>query len=86
MELVADHVPSETLVPKHLYLDIEGAFRSEYRASDSTWSLATPEQLASGLAQLRMIIDSGKGAAWLQEREAAREACGQTTILVARKI
>lgn len=85
MELVKTHVPTETLVPAERYLDLEGAFTAEYRASDSSWSLASADELASGLATLRATLDAGKGAAFLEEREAARKKTGQTTIVLARK-
>ena len=67
------------------YLAIEGAFTAEYRSQDSSWSLASAEELESGLAKLRAIIDDGKKAAFIEEREAARKAGGQTTLVIARK-
>lgn len=85
MEVVKTHVPTETLVPPELYLNLEGAFTAEYRASDSSWSLASDEELAAGLATLRAKLDAGEGDAFLAEREAARKAGGQTTLVVARK-
>lgn len=85
MEVVKTYVPAETLVPAEQYLDLEGAFTAEYRASDSSWSMASEAELAAGLATLRATLDAGEGAAFLEEREAARTAGGQTTVVIARK-
>ena len=63
MELVADHVPRETFVPRHLCLDIEGTFRS----LDVVPCLGPVlEPCDTGTARERACAtphDSGKGAA-----------------------
>lgn len=75
-------VPCDPLVCKELYLDVEGPFKESFRNGDSTWSLATPEELEKGQAWLREKIDKGEGAAYLAEREAVRARLGQTTTVL----
>ena len=79
------HVPVDPLMRNDIYLDIEGAFKEEWRSCDSNWSICTAEELEAGLAKLREIIDSGRGEAFMAEREAARARTGQTTTVVATK-
>ena len=78
-------VPPVPLVREDLYLDIEAPFSQLFRNADSTWSLATDDELAAGLKMLREKIEKGEGAAWLAEREALRAEVGQTTTVMARK-
>ena len=42
-------VPLEPLMRKDLYLDANAPFNETFRNSDSTWSLASEEELQSGL-------------------------------------
>lgn len=83
---VATHVPADPLMRKDLYLDVEGAFREEWRNCDSNWSMCSAEELAAGLAKLRAIVDAGGAAEFMAEREAARARSGQTTTVVATKV
>lgn len=83
---VSTHVPSDPLMQKDLYLDVEGAFREEWRNCDSNWSMCSAEELAAGLAKLRVIVDAGGAAEFMTEREAARTRSGQTTTVVATKV
>ena len=78
-------IPPEPLVRLDKYLDIEGPFNQAFRNADSTWSLATEDELKTGLAMLRAKIDAGEAAAWQAEREALRAKIGQTTTVVATK-
>ena len=78
-------VPDEPLVRLDKYLDLEGPFTQGFRNADSTWSLATEDELEKGLAMLREKIESGEAQAWLNEREQLRAQIGQTTTVVATK-
>lgn len=75
----------EPLVQIDKYLDAGAPFDPAFRASDSTWSLASAEELEAGLAMWRRKIDAGEASAWLAEREAVRHWIGQTTTVVATK-
>ena len=83
---IASTIPSQPLVRLDKYLDIEGPFTEGFRNADSTWSLATEDELEKGLLMLRQKIDSGVAEEWLVEREAIRAEIGQTTTVVASKI
>lgn len=79
------HIPTDPLMREEMYLDIEGAFKEEWRNCDSNWAICSEEELESGLTKLRSIIDSGNAEAFMAEREAARAGTGQTTTVVAVK-
>ena len=84
-DTVETYLPPEPLVRLDMYLDIEGPFSQQFRNADSTWALATEEELAEGLKWLRAKIDAGEGEKFLQEREAIRARIGQTTTVVATR-
>ena len=73
------------LVREDLYLNIEAPFDPLFRKADSTWALATEEELEKGLTWLRAKIEAGEGDKFLAEREAIRAKVGQTTTVVTRK-
>ena len=78
-------IPPVPLVREDLYLNIEAPFDPLFRNADSTWALATDDELEKGLAWLREKIEAGEGEQFLAEREAIRAEIGQTTTVVARK-
>jgi ubiquinone/menaquinone biosynthesis C-methylase UbiE len=79
-------VPPEPLIRTEYYLNAEGPFLVDFRNGDSTWSLATAEELEAGLAWYRKeIFDAGRAQAFLDEREAIRAKVGQTTSVAAFK-
>ena len=83
---VESHVPNDPLMRVDMYLDVEGAFREEWRNCDSNWAICSEEELEEGLRKLRGIIDAGKVEAFMAEREEARARTGQTTTVVATKV
>lgn len=71
---------------KYLEHGVKGAFLPEYRAGDSSWSMAENfGELDAGLNQLQTMIDKGTAEAWLQGREDLRKRLGQATFLSVRK-
>lgn len=78
-------IPPVPLVREDLYLNVEGPFDQAFRNADSTWSLATDEELAAGLAMLKGKIEAGEGEKFLAEREAIRAKIGQTSTVIALK-
>lgn len=83
---VESHVPSDPLMRKDIYLNIEGAFTEAWRNNDSNFSMCTAQELEDGLAKLRGIIDAGEADKFMTEREAARAKTGQTTTVIATKV
>ena len=53
-----------------------------YRNCDSTWALATAEELAAGLDWWQSILNSGEADTYLKDREAVRAVVGQTTVRI----
>ena len=67
------------------YLDRNGPFDEKFRQADSTWALATPEELEAGLAWWKEQIEAGLADEIMKKREARREEIGQTTAVTCFK-
>jgi len=59
-------------------LDPTGPLREAWRNGDSTWSLTTPAELASALAQVQAMETAGTAADFISSRELRRARVGQT--------
>mmetsp|Transcript_122988 Transcript_122988/g.213386 ORF Transcript_122988/g.213386 Transcript_122988/m.213386 type:complete len:81 (+) Transcript_122988:278-520(+) len=71
---------------KYLEHGVKGAFLLEYRAGDSSWSMAENfGELDEGLSKLQMMIEQGIADDWLQGREQLRKSLGQATFLTVQK-
>ncbi len=68
------------------YYNINGPFNKKYRDADSTWKLATEDELNNGLFLLENIINSNKSNDWLNERKKIEHKYGQSIMLVFKKI
>ena len=55
-----------------------------YRDGDSTWTLATPEEIENALQTLRDMDAQGTLQAFFDQREAVRQRIGRTMFVVAR--
>ena len=78
-------VPVDEVLQGEQYLNPEGPLSAAWRAGDSSWSLATEEELAQALDTVTSKLKEGSMAAFLEEREQLRAKIGQTTFVVARK-
>lgn len=67
------------------YLDLTGPRSPTWRQSDSTWALASADEIGQAVRRLDDLERSGGMAAFIQEREQLRSTLGQTTFLCARK-
>jgi len=71
---------------KYLEHGVKAAFMPEYRAGDSSWSMAENSgELDEGLKRLQTMIDAGTADFWLEGRELLRHSMGQATFLSVRK-
>lgn len=84
-EFVGTYVPTHEVLQGASYLSPQGPLDPEWRAGDSTWSLASTNELSEGLKWLRDMIEKGEMQAFLVEKERRRKEIGQTTFVVARK-
>jgi len=83
-EIQLSESPSEPLMALEMYRDTQGPFKEGFRSGDSTWSLATEQELADGLKWYRStVIEKDLAAEYMRKREALRAKCGQTTSVVA---
>ncbi len=78
-------VPVDEVLQGEQYLRPEGPLSAAWRAGDSSWSLATEEELAQAVNTVTAKLEDGSMAAFLKEREQLRAKIGQTTFVVARK-
>lgn len=67
------------------YLDESGPLKKAYRDGDSTWSLATDQELETALARVRDMNAKGVMKQYLESRENLRRHIGQTTSIYAYK-
>ncbi|MFX1294727.1 MAG: class I SAM-dependent methyltransferase [Promethearchaeota archaeon] len=79
-------VPLHSVLQGLNYLDPEGPLKSEWRAGDSTWSLATTKELTQALNCVREMNQNGTIHLYLESRERLRRKIGQTTFICARKL
>jgi ubiquinone/menaquinone biosynthesis C-methylase UbiE len=67
------------------YLDPAGPLKEEWRAGDSTWTLASDAELAEAVQRVKAMHNDNSIAAYLAGREELRLAIGQTTFVCGRK-
>merc|ERR1719461_1115457 len=72
-------IPPETIFNHKRYLDPKGPFSRDYRDTDSTWALATPEELKEGLSWWQVMINEGKADEFLADMENMRKVVGQSS-------
>ncbi|MBE9470320.1 MAG: class I SAM-dependent methyltransferase [Chloroflexi bacterium] len=82
---VGNIVPLDSVLQGEHYLDPEGPLNKSYRDGDSTWSLATKEELEQAFERLRKMNQDGIISNYLESRERLRHKIGQTTFVFARK-
>ena len=78
-------IPFDEVLQGEQYLDPSGPLSPAWRAGDSSWSLATEEELAHALDEVGSRRADGSMAAFIDDREKLRAKLGQTTFLIARK-
>ncbi len=76
-------VPVDAVLQGNNYLDEEGPLKKAYRDGDSTWSLATQEELEIALNRVRKMNADGSMKQYLEQRENLRRHIGQTTFIYA---
>ena len=79
------NVPLAEVLQGKNYLDPKGPLSAAWRAGDSTWSLATDEELSQAIGTVTSKLEDGSMAAFIEEREQLRAKIGQTTFLAVRK-
>jgi SAM-dependent methyltransferase len=79
-------VPVDAVLQGENYLDLAGPINKEFRDGDSTWSLATPEELERAIERTKTMNQEGRMAKYLDSREDLRKHIGQTTFVFAYKL
>lgn len=90
MEEVGFHVggatvPIDAVLQGEHYLDPTGPLKQSFRDGDSTWALATSEELDVAFERVHRMNANNKIKQYLDERESLRSQIGQTTFLYAYK-
>ncbi len=78
-------VPVNTVLQGKNYLDPMGPLKKDFRDGDSTWSLATDEELEQAFERVRTMNQEDRMVQYLETRENWRKNIGQTTFLFAYK-
>lgn len=78
-------VPLDEVLQARNYLNIEGPMSEHWRSGDSTWTLATRQELNIGLIRLRSMIADGSVFGWIKQRERLRREVGQAVFVWARR-
>lgn len=78
-------VPVDVTLQNENYLDPTGPLQKHYRDGDSTWTLATQEELDRAIAQVRGMNQDGIMAEYVEKRDSLRKHIGQTTFIFAYK-
>ena len=75
------HVPVHSALQGDAYLDGEGPLRKEWRDADSTWALATDEELDPAIAQVRRLAAAGELDEFVAGHDRPRHDLGQVTVV-----
>jgi ubiquinone/menaquinone biosynthesis C-methylase UbiE len=78
-------VPVDAVLQGENYLEPTGPLNKSFRDGDSTWSLATNEELELALERVRKMNQDSSIAQYLETRENLRKKIGQTTFIFAYK-
>ncbi|MEN8216971.1 MAG: class I SAM-dependent methyltransferase [Pseudomonadota bacterium] len=78
-------VPVDAVLQGENYLDPMGPLKKDFRDGDSTWSLATDEELERAFERVQTLNKKDSMAQYLDTREKLRKNIGQTTFIFAYK-
>ena len=84
MEPAGRFVPTDATIQGRTYFDAEGPLSASWRRGDSTWSLASEEELAAMIDTMTELKERGELEAYVAEQDAFRPHIGQVTFLAAR--
>jgi ubiquinone/menaquinone biosynthesis C-methylase UbiE len=77
------NIPAQPIFGEN-YLRSDGPLDADWRRADSTWTLATPEELQAILERVRGMQALGTLDAWMHQADAQRADIGQVTLVAAR--
>lgn len=78
-------VPVDAVCQGQSYFDGRGPLSKPWRDGDSFWALATDDELADALAQVRELDANGELDAFVAAHDAQRSTSGQITFLFATR-
>lgn len=78
-------VPVNAVLQGKNYLDPMGPLKKDFRDGDSTWSLATNQELKQAQTRVQLMNQEGGMMNYLKTRENLRKNIGQTTFIFAYK-
>jgi ubiquinone/menaquinone biosynthesis C-methylase UbiE len=78
-------VPVNAVLQSENYLDPLGPLKKDFRDGDSTWSLATAEELEAAFERVRTLNQENRMVQYLENREKRRQHIGQTTFIFGYK-
>jgi ubiquinone/menaquinone biosynthesis C-methylase UbiE len=84
-EIETISIPYDEVLQQENYLNPEGPLNAAHRDGDSTWSLASKNELDSAISKVTTMLADTSMPEYLKEREALRLETGQTTFLYLKK-
>lgn len=86
LSVLSRTVPADAIMQGDAYFDIAGALDESWRAGDSIWAMAPPEEVEAACASVKAVLDGEDAASWLAEHDAQRRHVGQLTFWIAKKV
>lgn len=78
-------VPIDVVVQGDSYLNVDGIFDKKWRDGDSSWSLATKEEIKNAQEKITEMKDKGTIDEYIKRREELRNNIGQITFVYSVK-
>lgn len=79
------YVPIDAILQGESYFDPRGPLKKEWRDGDSTFALATEDELDRACEKIREMDSRGVLSSYIEAHDRRRKAIGQTTFLMAQR-
>ena len=79
------NVPADAVLQGEEYFDATGPLKSSWRDGDSSWNLASDEELARAIRTVTEHQANGHAGQYLEKHDERRKQIGQTTCLFGYK-
>jgi ubiquinone/menaquinone biosynthesis C-methylase UbiE len=79
------YVPVDAILQGDSYFDLRGPLKKEWRDGDSTFALATKDELDRACDRIREMDSKGVLSSYIEAHDRQRKMIGQATFLMARR-
>ena len=84
-EVLARHIPAETVMQGQAYFDVAGALNPDWRAGDSIWAMAPDSEVDAACTLIADLIENENTGQWFSQKDRQRTHVGQLTFWIAQK-